>query len=88
MNNVFANSEEKYLKKVILYGHSDKYLYQEEAHTTKIDKDALMGLCMKGLLLVKYNDAYYTPVFFKEESGYLSVTIATNIAASASSADE
>lgn len=83
MNKVFSNSEEKWVKTVILYAHSDNYLYTDEAHTEKIDKDTLLDLCLKGVT-VMYEEGYYTPVSFKEESGHLTVTIATAIDASSS----
>lgn len=83
MNKIYADSEEKWVKTVVLYGHTDKYLYEDADHTTKVDKDTAMNLCLKGVKIM-YSDAYYMPVFFKEESGYVAVTIATTIASSTS----
>ena len=85
MDKIFTNSEEKWVKTVVLHGHSDNYLYLDEGHTTKIDKDTLKDLCLKGIT-VELSGTYYTPVFFKEESGYVAVMIATAISASASAA--
>lgn len=73
---VYSDAEEKYLKSTVLYGHTDKYLYFDDAHTQKVDKDTLMNLCKKGLI-VFYNSTYCMPVCFKETSGYLEVTVAT-----------
>lgn len=85
MTKIYANSEEKFVKTVVLYGHTDNYLYVDEGHKTKINKDDLLDLCMKGTT-IKYESAYYTPVFFKENSGAVEVTIATAISTGASTA--
>ena len=92
MNNmtvVYADAEEKYVKKVILYGKTaDNYLYTDSkcSEVNKVDKDTLLNLCKKGLI-INYNSTYYIPLFFKEESdGSVSVTFATAVSASASAA--
>lgn len=84
MKKIFSDSEEKYLRSVVLYGHSDNYLYSDEKHTLKIDKDTLFNLCIKGLVVVFMDNTYYKPVFFKENSGHVEVTIATNVSSGAS----
>lgn len=83
MKHVYADAEEKYVMNTILYGHSDTYLYADEAHTQKVDAATLLNVCQKGIL-VHYKGAYYIPVFFKENSGHLEVTIATAISSGAS----
>lgn len=91
MNNmtvVYADAEEKYVKNVILYGKtSDNYLYTDSDYTetNRVDKDTLLNLCKKGLI-IHYDDAHYMPLFFKEEAGSVSVTFATAVSASASAA--
>lgn len=76
---IYADAEEKYLKNTVLYGKSDDdYLYFESGCTNKIDKDTLMNLLLKGVL-VSYGGAYYAPVLFKENAGAVEVTIATVI---------
>lgn len=91
MNNmtvVYADAEEKYVKNVILYGKTaDNYLYTDSkcSEANKVDKDTLLNLCKKGVI-INYNSMYYMPLFFKEESGgRVSVTFAT-ASASASAA--
>lgn len=79
MNKTFADSEEKFLKRVIVYGHSDNALYVDEAHTTKLSKDDALNLCVKGLMVVHMDETYYNPVLFKENGGKVDVTIATTI---------
>lgn len=92
MNNmtvVYADAEEKYVKNVILYGKSsDNYLYTDSKHSeaNKVDKDTLLNLCKKGVI-INYNNVYYMPLFFKEESGgSVSVTFATAVTAASSAA--
>ena len=92
MNNmtvVYADAEEKYVKNVILYGKTaDNYLYTDSkcSEANKVDKDTLLNLRKKGVI-ISYNGTYYMPLFFKEESGgSVSVTFATAVSASASAA--
>lgn len=92
MNNmtvVYADAEEKYVKNVILYGKTAyNYLYTDSkcSEVNKVDKDTLLNLCKKGVI-INYNSTYYMPLFFKEESGgSVSVTFATAVSASASAA--
>lgn len=78
---VYADAEEKFVKSVILYGQtSDNYVYAKSTMTEndKIDKDTLMELLKKGVI-VKYNDDFYVPVLFSDESTYTALTIATVI---------
>lgn len=82
---IYADAEQKYVMNTLLYGHTDNYVYMDEAHTQKVDKDTLHELLSKGSI-IHYESAYYTPVFWKENTGYLEVTIATAIATGASTA--
>ena len=72
---IYADAEQKYVMNTLLYGHTDNYVYMDEAHTQKIDKDTLHEILSKGAI-VHYESAYYTPVFWKENTGHLEVTIA------------
>ena len=85
---VYADAEEKFAKTVILYGKtSNNYLNKTSACAEKdrIDKDTLLELLKKGAL-ISYDGTFYTPLFFKENSGVVEVTFATAISASASAA--
>ena len=85
---VYADAEEKFAKTTILYGKtSNDYLNKTSACAEKdrIDKDTLLELLKKGVL-ISYDGAFYTPLFFKENSGAVEVTFATAISASASAA--
>lgn len=75
-NEIYSDAEEKYLKATVLYGHTDKYLYFEEAHQNKVDMATLLNLCYKGLI-VSYNGFFCMPVCYKENAGHLEVTVAT-----------
>ena len=92
MDVVYADSEEKYVKAIVLYGKaSDNYLYLDAASATsatednRIDKDTLLEICKKGLI-VSYGDTFYAPISFKSDTsaGATSVTFATTINASSS----
>ena len=85
---IYADSEDKYVKSVILYGKtSDNFVHTTSKMTEndKIDKYTLLELLKKGAI-VKYNDNFYTPIFFSDETTHASLTIATSISASASTA--
>lgn len=85
---VYADAEEKFAKTIILYGQtSNNYLNKTSAcaEEDRIDKDTLLELLKKGIL-ISYNGTFYTPLFFKENSGAVEVTFATAISASASTA--
>ena len=67
MNNmtvVYADAEEKYVKNVILYGKTaDNYLYTDSkcSEANKVDKDTLLNLRKKGVI-ISYNSTYYMPL--------------------------
>lgn len=77
MNTIHIDANEKYVASVVLYGHTDKYLYTEAEHKNKVAKDVVLNLCVKGLLTVVYNGYTCVPVCFKENSGHAEVTVAT-----------
>lgn len=78
---IYADAEEKYVKVALLYGKSaDNYVYSASACAAedKIDKDTLLNLCKKGVI-VSYNGAFYQPVSFKDDTsaGCTSLSILT-----------
>lgn len=79
MNNVYSGSEEKWVKTVILYAKKsgDSYLYTDAATTQTICREDLLNLCNKGLVLVSYDTAIYTPILFKDSGSVVTVTIGT-----------
>lgn len=79
LNKVYSDSEEKYLEKVVLYGHTDTYLYADTEHTdgNTVGAEEVMNLCKKGLLLVDDGTKVYAPVSFAESAGTVSVDVVT-----------
>ena len=78
---IYADSEEKYVKAALLYGkNADNYVYSTSACAAedKIDKDTLLNLCKKGVIVL-YEGAFYYPVSFKDDSsaGCTSLSILT-----------
>lgn len=84
LNKIFQDAEEKYLASVVLYAKdsSDGFAYADAGHTTNVDRETLLNLCMKGLVLVLYKGVYHRPVYFKDSAGTVTMTIATTIGAS------
>ena len=85
---IYADAEEKFVKGVVLYGKSgEDYLCSKAscAEGDRIDKDTLMELLKKGVV-ISYGDTFYTPLFWKENAGAVEVTFATAISASTSAA--
>lgn len=82
VNNIYAKSDEKFVKSVVLYAKSaDKHLCVNPAceEADRIDAVTLMNLLLKGDVVVVYDDSnYYTPISFKEDvGGVIKVVIAT-----------
>ena len=74
---VYADAEEKYVKTVVLYAKSsDAYVYKAAGATKqdKIDKDTLLDLCKKGVMVV-LDGVYYVPSQFKDATTYTTLTI-------------
>lgn len=86
LNTIYHDANEKYLSSVILYAKdsSDGYVYADSGYTVNVDRETLLNLCMKNLVLVLHKGVYHRPVYFKDSAGTVTVTIATKIAASAS----
>lgn len=70
---IYADSEEKYVLGVVLYGDSSK-LYLDVKHTTEVDHDFALNACMKGIVRIFVTDTYYGVASFKESDGTLTVT--------------
>ena len=86
MNVIYADSEQKYVKNVILYGETGKvnlYVDEECEDKSEIDRETLLKLVKSGLI-VCYDLDYYFPIAFSDETTYATVTIATAVSASSS----
>lgn len=62
MDAIYANSEEKFLKKVKLYPDEDSVLCLDEDATEKISMAGLINLFEKGEILVVTDDGEFVPV--------------------------
>ena len=70
---IYADSEEKYVLGVVLYGNANK-LYLDAKHKTEVDHDFALNACMKGIVRIFVTDTYYGVASFKEASGTLTIT--------------
>ena len=70
---IYADSEEKYVLGVVLYGNASK-LYLDAEHTVEADHDFVLNACMKGIVRIFVTDTYYGVASFKEASGTLTIT--------------
>ena len=70
---IYADSEEKYVLGVVLYGNASK-LYLDAEHTVEVDHDFALNACMKGIVRIFVTDTYYGVASFKEASGTLTIT--------------
>lgn len=81
--NIYAKSDEKFVKTLVLYADSsDKLFYDKAAKADAVQKDDLLDLFMKGVTVFK-TDVYYKPVAFKESGivGYDGTSAVTFTAA-------
>lgn len=75
---IFATSEEKFVKAVVLYPGSGSVLFYDAAATAeKVPAADLENLFNKGLILINVSGVIYTPIMFKKESTYYSVSVVT-----------
>lgn len=85
---IYADSKDVYVNKVVLHAHSDNVLYYDKDHKTSVSRMELMDLLKKGLVLVENEDTYYYPVFFRDETTEVKVTVATSIGTGTSTSAE
>lgn len=83
---LYGDLKDKYVAKVVLYGHTDTYLYYDEKHTAgnTVNHDELLDLCMKGLVLVATTSGFFNPYKFIDDQSTVTVSIASAIGASSS----
>lgn len=76
MYTVFNNAGEQELRKVVLYAHTDNFLYVDDKHKIKVAAAELLDMCMKGLVLVTTDGkTFNSPVAFKNETTHVSVNV-------------
>ena len=81
---VYNDAGEREARAVILYGHTDNYLYFDADHENAVNREDLLKLCKAQLVLVSYSGSFYTPISFKDNTTDVSVVIATAVSADAS----
>lgn len=70
---IYADSEEKYVLGVVLYGDKSK-LYLDAKHAVEVEHDFALNACKKGIVRVFVTDTYYGVASFKDSGGTLTVT--------------
>ena len=75
-NKIFATSEEKFVKSVLVYENSSTHvLYWDSAATTnKVSAADVKNLFDKGLLLVKNSEGVFRPFLFADATTYYTVS--------------
>ena len=61
---IYADSEENNAGK----------LYLDDEHTTEVDHDFALNVCMKGIVRIFATDTYYGVASFKDDDGTLTIT--------------
>lgn len=77
LNKVYSGYEDKNVKTIVLYATSDSgHLSIDDKGKTKLNKDELLSLLMKGFVVVELDDAYYVPTKFSVTGTYVTVVCA------------
>lgn len=84
MKTIFNDAGEQEIRKVVLYAHTDNFVYVDATHKTKVGAAALLDMCMKGMVLVTTDGkAFQCPIAFKNETTHVTVSVETGTAATA-----
>lgn len=74
MNKIFANSEEKFLKRIEVFATGDNtVLTFDKEGNNKIPFEGLIELLVKNLIVVNVVDTYQVPVGFKVNNNVVEV---------------
>lgn len=80
LNKVYSGYEDKNVKTIVLHATADSgHLSIDDKGKTKLNKDELLSLLMKGLVVVELDDAYYVPTKFSVTSSYVTVVCAGDV---------
>lgn len=85
---VRPDGHDLYVSKVVLHAHSDNVVYYDAEHTNAVNRESLLDLLKKGLVLVEDAGKYYYPLFFEDATSEAKLTIATAIETGASTSKE
>lgn len=84
LKTIFNDAGEQEIRTVVLYAHTDNFVYTDAKHKTKVGAAALLEMCMKGMALITTDGkAFNRPIAFKNESTHVSVTVETGTGATA-----
>lgn len=74
INHIYGNSEEKYLKTVVLYPNDDHIVFADPECTKRIDPDVLFDLLKKDQVLISSPDGHMKPIlFYRDTNGPLKI---------------
>lgn len=77
LNKVYSGYEDKNVKTIVLHATTDSgHLSIDDKGKTKLNKDELLSLLMKGFVVAELDDAYYVPTKFSVTSSYVTVVCA------------
>lgn len=81
INHIYGNSEEKFLKTVVLYPNDDHTVFADPECTKRIDPDVLFDLLKKDQVLISSIDGYTKPIiFYRDTNGPLKMVCVFPIA--------
>lgn len=76
MTKIFVDAEEKFLSKVVVYAKADdEEVCYDTKKTNPVPKAELMNLLMKGIVLIKHEDAFYVPANFSDKTTHIEVNV-------------
>lgn len=85
---VRPDSHDLYVSKIVLHAHSDNVVYFDKEHTKAVNRETLLDLLKKGMVLVEDTEKYYYPLFFEDATSEAKLTIATSIGTGTSTSKE
>lgn len=85
---VRPDSHDLYVSKIVLHAHSDNVVYFDKEHTNAVNRETLLDLLKKGMVLVEDTEKYYYPLFFEDATSEAKLTIATSIGTGTSTSKE
>lgn len=81
INHIYGNSEEKFLKTVVLYPNDDHTVFADPECTKRIDPDVLFDLLKKDQVLISTLDGHKKPIlFYRDTNGPLKIVCVFPIA--------
>lgn len=75
---IYGDLKDKYVAGVKVYGHTDKFMYYDEAHTTgnTMNAEEAMDYATKGLLRIVDSNGTHIPTDFSKSGSTVTVKLA------------